>query len=91
MACPVCGVDNVEDLTAHVRAEHKVDGVVCPHCGKILSKTCTLNRHIEQVHLNLQVRTRLVRKKKNIKLDSSTYVLADPQEGDLRAVRQGLL
>ncbi len=48
VACPVCGVE-AEDLTAHVRKEHDVDGVVCPHCGKILSKTCTLNRHIEQV------------------------------------------
>ena len=55
VSCPVCGLEQVEDLTAHVRAEHKVEGVVCPHCGKILSKTCTLNRHIEQVHLNLQI------------------------------------
>ncbi len=44
VACPVCGEENVEDLTAHVREKHKVEGVVCPHCGKILSKTCTLNR-----------------------------------------------
>ena len=54
VACPVCG-ESAEDLTAHVRSEHGIEGVVCPHCGKILSKTCTLNRHIEQVHLNLQI------------------------------------
>ena len=32
-----------------------VEGVVCPHCCKLLSKKCTLNRHIEQVHLGLQI------------------------------------
>ena len=47
--------ENIPDLTQHVRKEHNVHGVVCHHCGKILSKTCTLNRHIEQVHLNLQI------------------------------------
>eukprot|EP00095_Tigriopus_kingsejongensis_P009653 maker-scaffold440_size170678-snap-gene-0.28 protein:Tk09653 transcript:maker-scaffold440_size170678-snap-gene-0.28-mRNA-1 annotation:"zinc finger protein" len=52
--CPVCQVE-AADLTAHVRKEHNIDGVVCPQCGKILSKTCTLNRHLEQVHLNLQI------------------------------------
>lgn len=52
--CPVCQ-EEAADLTAHVRKEHNIDGVVCPQCGKILSKTCTLNRHLEQVHLNLQI------------------------------------
>ena len=43
------------DLNGHVRTAHGVEGVVCPHCSKILAKTCTLSRHIEQVHLNLQI------------------------------------
>ncbi len=49
LPCPICQAENIEDLTRHVRKEHNIQGVVCPHCGKILSKTCTLNRHIEQV------------------------------------------
>jgi len=32
-----------------------VEGIVCPHCANIFSKKCTLNRHIEQVHLNIQI------------------------------------
>ena len=43
------------DLNNHVKTAHGVDGVVCPHCDKILAKKCTLSRHIEQVHLNLQI------------------------------------
>jgi hypothetical protein len=47
--CPVCG-EEAEDLTAHVRRAHGIDGVVCPHCAKILSKTCTLNRYLYFFH-----------------------------------------
>ena len=43
------------DLNNHVKTVHGVDGVVCPHCSKVLAKKCTLSRHIEQVHLNLQI------------------------------------
>lgn len=52
--CPICSED-FPDLNSHVRIAHGVEGVVCPHCSKILAKTCTLSRHIEQVHLNLQI------------------------------------
>jgi uncharacterized C2H2 Zn-finger protein len=46
--CPLCGDKAaLADLNAHVRKAHGIEGVVCPHCGKILSKACTLNRHIE--------------------------------------------
>jgi hypothetical protein len=46
--CPLCGdVAALADLNGHVKLAHGIDGVVCPHCGKILSKACTLNRHIE--------------------------------------------
>lgn len=38
-----------------MRRFHNVDGIVCPHCANIFSKKCTLNRHIEQVHLNIQI------------------------------------
>lgn len=50
--CPFdgCGME-VEDLSAHAKNAHGIDGVVCPHCGKILSKNCTLIRHIEQVRI----------------------------------------
>lgn len=54
--CPDCsGRMSAEDLQTHIKMCHKRDGVVCNICGKILSKACTLNRHIEQVHLNLQI------------------------------------
>ena len=46
--CPLCGDKAaLADLNTHVKIAHGIDGVVCPHCGKILSKACTLNRHIE--------------------------------------------
>ena len=46
----------MKDIEAHVKSRHpKIEGVVCPHCCKLLSKKCTLNRHIEQVHLGLQI------------------------------------
>ena len=48
-------IQDFPDLNGHVRTAHGVEGVVCPHCSKILAKTCTLSRHIEQVHLNLQI------------------------------------
>nr|XP_040572805.1 zinc finger protein 594-like [Lepeophtheirus salmonis] len=54
-SCPICDKVPCTDLTTHCRNEHSIDGVVCPICAKILSKTCTLNRHIEQVHLNMQI------------------------------------
>lgn len=38
-----------------MRRHHNVEGIVCPHCANIFSKKCTLNRHIEQVHLNIQI------------------------------------
>ena len=45
-----------EDVVRHFKKFHPdVEGVVCPHCCKLLSKKCTLNRHIEQVHLGLQI------------------------------------
>lgn len=54
--CPVCQASVSADVVEHVKVQHpEVDGVVCPHCCKILSKKCTLNRHIEQVHLGLQI------------------------------------
>ena len=54
--CPECsGRMGAEDLQIHIKKCHNRDGVVCNICGKILSKSCTLNRHIEQVHLNLQI------------------------------------
>lgn len=53
--CPVCGWAD-GDIIKHFREAHRdVEGVVCPHCYKLLSKKCTLNRHIEQVHLGLQI------------------------------------
>lgn len=53
--CPVCNKVE-EDVVAHFKQSHPdVEGVVCPHCCKLLSKKCTLNRHIEQVHLGLQI------------------------------------
>ena len=53
--CPICN-RIVDDIEEHVKANHpKIEGVVCPHCCKLLSKKCTLNRHIEQVHLGLQI------------------------------------
>ena len=53
--CPVCCIPT-EDVVKHFRENHPgVEGVVCPHCCKLLSKKCTLNRHIEQVHLGLQI------------------------------------
>ena len=53
--CPVCCI-KTEDVVKHFRETHpEVEGVVCPHCCKLLSKKCTLNRHIEQVHLGLQI------------------------------------
>ena len=54
LPCPQCGKE-VPDLTSHMRRFHNVDGIVCPHCANIFSKKCTLNRHIEQVHLNIQI------------------------------------
>ena len=48
LPCPQCNQE-VPDLTSHMRKEHNVDGIVCPHCANIFSKKCTLNRHIEQV------------------------------------------
>ena len=48
-------ISDYPDLNNHVKVAHGVQGVVCPHCSKILAKTCTLSRHIEQVHLNLQI------------------------------------
>ena len=45
-----------DDVVNHFKQFHPdVEGVVCPHCCKLLSKKCTLNRHIEQVHLGLQI------------------------------------
>jgi len=52
--CPLCG-DETDTLNRHIKEAHGVDGVVCPHCSKILAKNCTLSRHIEQVHFNLQI------------------------------------
>lgn len=53
--CPVCNKVE-EDVVSHFKQSHPdVEGVVCPHCCKLLSKKCTLNRHIEQVHLGLQI------------------------------------
>ena len=53
--CPVCR-KKTGDVVKHFRDAHPdVEGVVCPHCCKLLSKKCTLNRHIEQVHLGLQI------------------------------------
>lgn len=54
MPCPKCD-QKCNDLTAHMRRVHDVQGIVCPHCANIFSKKCTLNRHIEQVHLNIQI------------------------------------
>lgn len=54
MPCPQCNQE-CNDLTSHMRRFHNVDGIVCPHCANIFSKKCTLNRHIEQVHLNIQI------------------------------------
>jgi len=54
MPCPQCD-QKCNDLTAHMRRVHDVQGIVCPHCANIFSKKCTLNRHIEQVHLNIQI------------------------------------
>lgn len=54
MPCPQCNQE-CSDLTSHMRRFHNVDGIVCPHCANIFSKKCTLNRHIEQVHLNIQI------------------------------------
>merc|ERR1719192_2228661 len=54
LPCPQCGQE-AADLTSHMRRHHKVEGIVCPHCANIFSKKCTLNRHIEQVHLNIQI------------------------------------
>merc|ERR1719322_1572270 len=54
LPCPQCGQE-ATDLTSHMRRHHKVEGIVCPHCANIFSKKCTLNRHIEQVHLNIQI------------------------------------
>jgi len=54
LPCPQCG-QQATDLTAHMRRQHNVEGIVCPHCANIFSKKCTLNRHIEQVHLNIQI------------------------------------
>lgn len=54
LPCPQCGQE-CPDLTAHMRRLHDVQGIVCPHCANIFSKKCTLNRHIEQVHLNIQI------------------------------------
>lgn len=54
MPCPKCD-QKCNDLTAHMRRAHDVQGIVCPHCANIFSKKCTLNRHIEQVHLNIQI------------------------------------
>merc|ERR550534_866489 len=54
LPCPQCGQE-AADLTSHMRRHHNVDGIVCPHCANIFSKKCTLNRHIEQVHLNIQI------------------------------------
>jgi len=51
LPCPQCG-QQATDLTAHMRRQHNVEGIVCPHCANIFSKKCTLNRHIEQVHNN---------------------------------------
>ena len=46
----------MKDIEDHVKSDHPdIEGVVCPHCCKLLSKKCTLNRHIEQVHLGLQI------------------------------------
>ena len=55
--CPVCNIKTTfEEVSNHVAKKHPdLDGVVCPHCCKILSKRCTLNRHIEQVHMGLQI------------------------------------
>jgi len=55
--CPLCGADsaNTKELNKHIKEAHGVEGVVCPHCSKILAKNCTLSRHIEQVHFNLQI------------------------------------
>ena len=54
--CPDCsGRMGAQDLQLHIKMCHNRDGVVCTICGKILSKACTLNRHVEQVHLNLQI------------------------------------
>ena len=47
LPCPQCHQE-VPDLTLHMRKEHNVEGIVCPHCANIFSKKCTLNRHIEQ-------------------------------------------
>lgn len=54
LPCPQCGQE-AADLTSHMRRHHNVEGIVCPHCANIFSKKCTLNRHIEQVHLNIQI------------------------------------
>ena len=54
MPCPQCNQE-CSDLTSHMRRFHNVDGIVCPHCANIFSKKCALNRHIEQVHLNIQI------------------------------------
>jgi len=54
MPCPQCNQE-CNDLTSHMRRFHNVEGIVCPHCANIFSKKCTLNRHIEQVHLNIQI------------------------------------
>ncbi len=54
--CPVCLIEVPIDITEHFKLQHPdIEGVVCPHCYKLLSKKCTLNRHIEQVHLGLQI------------------------------------
>ena len=51
LPCPQCHQE-VPDLTLHMRKEHNVDGIVCPHCANIFSKKCTLNRHIEQASVS---------------------------------------
>ena len=59
LPCPKCNQE-FSDLTTHMQRFHNVDGIVCPHCGSVFSKKCALNRHIKQVHLNIQMYTPVI-------------------------------
>ena len=52
--CPCCNMTST-NLTTHMQEVHGTKGIVCPYCAGTFSKNKDMNRHIDQVHLNIQL------------------------------------
>lgn len=52
--CPYCNITST-NLTIHMREIHGKKGVACPYCAGMFSRNTDMNRHIDQVHLNIQI------------------------------------